>query len=110
MREAKKKRLHSKGWHTGTTAEFLELSDEESRYIELKVRLAAGLRKRRQGRELTQAQLARLIRSSQSRVAKMEAGDPTVSLDLLMKALLALGMSERDIARLISKRRSAGAA
>jgi hypothetical protein len=32
----------------------------------------------------------------------MEAGDPTVSLDLLVKSLLALGASPRELARLIA--------
>jgi hypothetical protein len=36
--------------------------------------------------------------SSQSRVAKMEAGDPTVSLDLLVQGLLAAGATRREIA------------
>src|SRR5581483_4278956 len=40
---------------------------------------------------LSQAVVAKRLGSSQSRVAKMEAGDPSVSLDLLLRALLALG-------------------
>jgi len=55
-------------------------------------------------KKLSQQQLASLIKSSQSRVAKMEAGDPTVSLDLLVKTLLALGASDRDLARAIQAR------
>jgi len=45
---------------------------------------------------------AKLIKSSQSRLAKMEGGDPSVSLDLLIRSLLALGASNRDLARAIS--------
>jgi hypothetical protein len=48
-----------------------------------------------------QVEVARMIHSSQSRVAKMEAGDPTASLDLLVKSLLAMGASRRDLARAI---------
>jgi hypothetical protein len=48
-----------------------------------------------------QVEVARMIHSSQSRVAKMEAGDPTASLDLLVKSLLAMGASRRDLAQAI---------
>ena len=102
MEKTKRKRLEAKGWKVGTASEFLGLSAEESRYIELKLALSEHLRKRRASRKLTQEQLAKLLSSSQSRVAKMEAGDPTVSLDLLIRSLLALGTSERDIAKVIA--------
>ena len=102
MEKTKRKRLEAKGWKVGTASEFLGLSAEESRYIELKLALSEHLRKRRTSRKLTQEQLAKLLSSSQSRVAKMEAGDPTVSLDLLIRSLLALGTSERDIAKVIA--------
>ena len=101
MREDKKKRLQDKGWKVGTAADFLELSAEEAAYIELKLRLAEGLREQRTQRKLSQSELAKLVRSSQSRVAKMEAGDPSVSLDLLVRTFLALGTSREDLARLI---------
>ena len=102
MRKAKQKRLESKGWKVGNADEFLDLSPEESAYIEMKLELADSLRKRRQRRKLTQIQLARMVKSSQSRVAKMEAGDPSVSIDLLVRSLLALGASKRDVARIIA--------
>ena len=102
MRRAKKERLEKKGWKVGTVQEFLELSDEEAAYVELRLRLAATLRQRRQTKRLSQSELASRINSSQSRVAKMEAGDPSVSLDLLIRSLLALGASSRDLARAIS--------
>jgi ribosome-binding protein aMBF1 (putative translation factor) len=102
MRKSKRERLEAKGWRFGTAQEFLGLSNEESAYVELRVRLADSLRQRRQKRKLSQVELARVVHSSQSRVAKMESGDPTVSLDLLIRSLLALGASARDIARAIS--------
>ena len=102
MRKAKQKRLEAKGWNVGNADEFLDLSPEESAYIEMKLELADSLRKRRQRRKLTQIQLARMVKSSQSRVAKMEAGDPTVSIDLLVRSLLALGASKRDVAKIIA--------
>src|SRR5262245_10110652 len=91
MREEKKRRLEAKGWRIGTAQQFLGLSDEEAAFIELKLKLVRGLRKQRERRRLTQVGLAKLLRSSQSRVAKMEAGDPSVSLDLLVRSLLVLG-------------------
>ena len=105
MNKAKRLKLEAKGWKVGTVEEFLELTPEESAYIELKLKLADGLAQRRQEQDLTQIQLAKRIISSQSRVAKMEAGDPSVSLDLLVKSLLALGSSPTDLAQLISEKK-----
>ncbi len=104
MREAKRRRLEAKGWKIGTAREFLRLSAEEAAYIEFKVRLAMGLREWRRRRDLTQSDLAKRLQSSQSRIAKMEAGDPSVSLDLLVRSLLTLGASRRDLTRIMSAR------
>ncbi len=103
MRESKRKKLAAKGWKTGNAKEFLGLSPDEEAYIELRLKLAEGLKMRRRSRGVTQTQLAQTLRSSQSRVAKMEAGDPTVSLDLLVKSLLALGTSNRELAAIITR-------
>lgn len=102
MNKEKIKILEKKGWKIGTAEEFLGLTEEESSYIELKLKLSANLRKLRTERKLTQVELARLIKSSQSRVAKLESGDPSVSLDLIIRSLLALGTSNKDLARTIS--------
>ena len=102
----KRRRLIAKGWKFGGAKEFLGLTDEEESYIDLRLRLGEGLRKRRVSRKLTQAGLAKAVRSSQSRVAKMEAGDPSVTLDLLIRSLLALGASRGDLAKIISSKRS----
>ena len=109
MRETKKKRLEKKGWKVGDAADFLELSPEESAYIDMKLRLAESLRDRRRSRRMTQIQVARLVQSSQSRVAKMEAGDPSVSVDLLIRSLLALGTSRREVGRIIGQRKQPSA-
>ena len=101
MQRSKKHKLEKNGWRIGSVREFLGLSDQEAAYVELRLRLADSLRARRQKQNLTQTAFARRIRSSQSRVAKMEGGDPTVSLDLLIRSLLALGASNRDLARAI---------
>jgi len=102
MRERKQKRLEAAGWKVGTVREFLDLAPDEEAYVEMRLRLAQGLRQRRLRRNLSQTQLAKAVRSSQSRVAKMETGDPSVSLDLLIRSLLALGTFPREIAKLIA--------
>jgi predicted XRE-type DNA-binding protein len=79
MKPAKRKRLEAAGWKVGTVQEFLDLSDAEAEFVEMKVSLALALRARRERRRLTQKEVARGLRSSQSRVAKMEAADATVS-------------------------------
>jgi len=104
MRKAKREKLESAGWRIGTAADFLKLTKEEAALIEMKIGLAENVRKRRQARKLTQTQLAKKLRSSQSRVAKMEAADPSVSLDLLVRALLELGATRAQVARAIEKR------
>lgn len=110
MRNSKRKRLEAKGWKVGSTKDFLGLSSQEEAYIEIKLRLAETLRNQRMRRRMTQSDLAKAIKSSQSRVAKMEAGESSVSLDLLVKTLLALGASNNSLLRMISVRKSAPAA
>jgi hypothetical protein len=88
MDDRERKRLEAKGWKVGSAKDVLQLSAEEKAYIELRLKLAEGLKARRSDKGLTQIQLAKAIQSSQSRVAKMEAGDPTASLDLLVRSLL----------------------
>lgn len=101
MDEKKRQRLLAKGWTTGDAADFLELSPAESAYVELRLSLASSLRDRRLAAELTQAQLAKRLSSSQSRVAKMEACDPSVSVDLLIRAHLAAGATRAELGGVI---------
>ena len=101
MKKTQKSRLEKAGWKVSSAAAFLDLTPEEQAFIELKVALAESLRKRRLRRHLTQAALARILRSSQSRVAKMEAADRTVSVELLLRALVTLGAKPRDIAKVL---------
>jgi ribosome-binding protein aMBF1 (putative translation factor) len=110
VKEDKRKRLESAGWKVGSAAEFLALDDEEAAVIELKLDLAEAVRTARTRRRLTQKGLAKALRSSQSRVAKMEAGDPSVSIDLLVRTLLRLGASRRDLARHLAMGRTGRAA
>ena len=99
MDKQKRARLERGGWRLGTAADFLALSPEEAAFVETKLALSQSLRERRTAQHLSQAALAKRLRSSQSRVAKMEAADATVSIDLLLRALYALGATPRDIAR-----------
>jgi ribosome-binding protein aMBF1 (putative translation factor) len=103
MDKAKQKRLEAAGWAVGSAADFLGLSEEEAAAIvELRLRLSDSVRRRRTRLGLSQSIVAKRLGSSQSRVAKMEAADPSVSLDLLLRALLALGATRREIARAIA--------
>ncbi len=102
VNKAKKDKLEAAGWRVRSTADFLHLSPDEVAFIEMKLALARDIRSRRLRRKLTQGQLAKHINSSQSRVAKMECADASVSLDLLIRALLILGASRKEVARIIS--------
>jgi predicted transcriptional regulator len=99
--------LTAKGWKVGDAQEFLGLSETEEALIDLRLKLADGLRSLRNARGVSQTKLAQSLRSSQSRVAKMEAGDPTVTIDLLVRSLLALGTSNRELAQIIARRHTA---
>jgi len=102
MNKVTKERLERQGWKIGSTDEFLALTPAESRYLDLKLQLGRKLRERREVKSLTQFELARRLHSSQSRVAKMESGDPSVSLDLLVRSLFVLGTTRHELARIIT--------
>jgi hypothetical protein len=110
MKRIKKQRLERAGWMVGDRAQFLQLSVEENRFIELKLVLASGVRELRERKGLTQAAVAQRLGSSQSRVAKMEAADRSVSVDLIMRSLLTIGATATDIAKWIKRAETARAA
>src|ERR1700676_4380718 len=103
MKRVKKQRLERAGWVVGDSAQFLQLSVEEKRFIEFELALPPGVREIREAKGLTQGALAHRLGSSQSRVAKMEAADRSVSLDLIMRSLLAIGATATDIAKWIKR-------
>lgn len=110
MKKRKRERLEAAGWKVGSAKEFLGLTEEEAAMIEMKLALAKALKEERSRQKMTQDELGRTLGSSQSRVAKMEAGDPSVSVDLLVRSLFKLGASRQDLARHLaasSKRRAA---
>jgi len=102
MTKAKQLRLAAAGWRTGTVREFLGLSPQEADFLEMKLALARALRERRLSRGWSQVEVAQRLGSSQSRVAKMEAGDASVSLDLLVRSLLGLGTEPEEVGRALS--------
>ena len=110
MDAAKRKRLAAAGWRVGTTKDFLGLSPDEAAFVEVKLALSAKVKDERTRLKLTQDALAKRLGSSQSRVAKLEAGDPTVSLDLLVRALIALETLPRQIAKTLTSRKRGVAA
>lgn len=102
MKASKARRLKRAGWRIGSAGEFVGLSKEEATIVEMRLALGESMRERRLRQGISQAGLASRLGSSQSRVAKMEAADPTVSLDLLVRSLVALGAKPKDIAKAIS--------
>ncbi len=104
MDKKKRARLEAQGWRVGSAEEFLGLNPEETAYVELRLKLGDAVREFRKKKHLTQVQLAELLASSQSRVAKAEAADESVSLDLLIRSLLALGATHQDLAKVITSR------
>ena len=108
MKKPTERKLSQHGWRVGSAEDFLGLSPEESAFVEMKLSLAGELRKRRKERHLTQSQVARILESSQSRVAKMESADPSVSMDLLIKSLLAIGASRIEVATALARSATGG--
>lgn len=101
MKKEKIRNLEKKGWKVGTASDFLNLSREEEEYIEMKLALSNYFQELRKKRHLTQVQVAEKIGSSQSRVAKIERAEASVSLDLIVRSIIALGSSKKEIGRII---------
>ena len=101
MRNSKRERLEREGWSVGPITALLGLSETDAVLIEMKLALSRSLRDLRKRRGLTQVKVAELLQSSQSRVAKMEGGDSSVSMELLVSSLLLLGGHTNDVARAI---------
>ena len=102
MDAEKQKRLEALGWTLGNASDFLELTPAEAELVELKTRLALFAKKQRIAHHLSQDALAQKMGSSQSRVAKIESGDPSVSLDLIVRALLTSGTTRQELAEVIN--------
>lgn len=101
MEKKKRKTLEEKGFRIGSAAEFLELTPEEETYIDIRLDISNLVKSQRAIKGWTQEQLAQAIGSSQSRIAKLEGGDPGISMDLMIKALLNLGTSKNKLGKLL---------
>lgn len=102
MKANKQKKLEKAGWKVSSVDEFLNLTPVEIDYIETKLALCDSVKQRRQKKRISQVAFAKKISSSQSRVAKMESGDSSVSIDLVVKSLFALGASKKEVAKVIA--------
>jgi DNA-binding XRE family transcriptional regulator len=104
MKTAKRKKLEAAGWKVGSAADLLGLTPEEKAVVEIRLALADKLKQHRAKFRMSQQAVAERIGSSQSRVAKIEAADKSVSLDLMISTLVRLGRSRREIGRAIASR------
>jgi len=102
MDEDKRRSLEAKGWKVGTVSEFLALTPQETTLVEIKLALSRYLKERRQ-QSMTQAELADKLNSSQPRVANAENGDALVSIELLIRAMLATGVTPQEIGQVIAQ-------
>ncbi|HEY1793325.1 MAG TPA: helix-turn-helix transcriptional regulator [Opitutaceae bacterium] len=102
MKSEKKNRLEAAGYRVGSADDFLGLTREESSLVTLRLSLAEEVRRRRVLLHYSQTELARRIGSSQSRIAKLEAAESDVSLDLLFRALFATGAKMRDVGKVVT--------
>lgn len=101
MKNSKKEKLKTAGWKIGSADDFLDLSKEESEFVQFKLILSSYLKAKRMHKKFSQIDLAKHIKSSQSRIAKMENGDPSVSVDLLIHSLFVLGTTRKELAKAI---------
>ena len=104
MDARKRKRLEAAGWTVGDAKTLLNLTAEQAALVEMRLVLSRALRQRRQHAGLTQTALAKQLGSSQSRVAKLEAADASVSLELLVRALLTIGATRKEVAAALGRR------
>jgi predicted XRE-type DNA-binding protein len=104
MKTSKRQKLEAAGWQVGSASDFLELSEAEEMLVDMKLAMATTVRQLRQSKHMTQIELAELIGSSQSRVAKLETADGSVSMELLVRSLATLGASRAQIGKIVGAR------
>ncbi|MEH6583569.1 MAG: helix-turn-helix transcriptional regulator [Halioglobus sp.] len=103
MKAARRKQLERHGWIMGSSSDFLGLSQQDAAYIEMKIALSHKLKSQRLRKKLSQREAASLLNCCQSRIARMESGDPGTSIDQLIRSLMALGVPPKLLARTIAK-------
>ncbi len=101
MDKEKRQALEAAGFRIGDAEDFLELNEVERTLLHLRMALSRAVRQRRESQNLTQKQLAAKMKSSQSRVAKIETGAADVSLDLLFRGLFTVGGDLNDVIGLV---------
>jgi DNA-binding XRE family transcriptional regulator len=99
MDKEKQRALEAAGFRVGTVQEFLGLTEEENKIVELRVAIGRRTRALRERRKITQQELATAIGSSQSRVAKLESADPGISLDLMFRGFFNVGGKVADLTK-----------
>lgn len=97
MDKAKQTALEAAGYRVGDAADFLGLTDDEAKLVELRVQVSRAIRHRRESQHLSQRELAAKLKTSQPRVAKIESAAADVSLDQMFRGLYALGGSLDDV-------------
>jgi DNA-binding XRE family transcriptional regulator len=102
MDTLKRRRLEEAGFQVGTVADFLGLTPPQSELLEIRLALTRAIRKQREARGLSPYQLAEKIGVTEAQFVKVEVGDPHASIDLLVKALVASGMTRRELAAVIA--------
>ena len=95
--------LEAAGIPVGNKVEFLGLSPAQEAVVEVKVRLSYALRRARKAQGLTQAALARQMGVPQQTVARLESIHKSISVDMLMRALVTAGVSLEAIADEIAR-------
>jgi len=110
MNRAKRKRLEAAGWKFETVEEFLNLTPEEVELIELRLTLSRALKEERRRRNLSQKEVAKLLKVTQPRVSRMESGDPSISLDTMLRSLFGLGATNKTLGKTIAAAKSIYAA
>ena len=103
MDKEQQARLEAAGFAVGTAAEFLGLTPAEQCLVEARLAMGRAIKDRRLAVHMPQTTLARRMGSSQSRVAKLEAGDPTVSLDLMLRGFFETGASIGDLSEVFAR-------
>lgn len=98
MNNSKIERLKAQGWEVGDSSDFLGLTHEEMAFIDLKIALSKRVKELRISQNISQESLAKKVKSSQSRIAKIEGCDASVSVDLILKTMFSLGATNQDIA------------
>lgn len=99
MNARKRARLQARGYTVGGIGEVLDLDAAEVLEIEITQELGAAVRAKRERLGLSQRAAAKLMGTSQPKLCQVEQGIGT--LERTFTALLALGASRTEVARVV---------